>query len=475
MLKAQPELFLHLLQCFNRCAGKCSKQVEQVHSLLVTHGYLLIRDLWVNTLLYNTLIRTYLNLSRPYTSLSLFREMLHHQAPPNSYTFPSLLKAIASLPKSYGISRIGYSLHAQCVERGLLDDPFVRTSFLSLYSQFGDIRSAHKVFDEISQPCIVSYNAMLDAFGKSGNMDLATSMFISMPKRDVYSWTSIINGYAQNGCSMEVIRFFMKMMADEDVSLGFLRPSEATFVSVLSSCANSDDGFALCLGMQIHGYMIRIEKELSVFSGTALVSFYGKMGRLSYALKVFNGMSTKKVCAWNAIIGSLASNGRESQALEMFEKMKGLALCPNEVTFVGVLSACARAELVGLGMELFQAMSRDFFVTPTMEHYGCVVDLLGRAGFLKEAYEFVRSMPFEADASVLGALLGACRVHGDVDLGNKVGQRLLELQPDHCGRYVLLSSIYAGAEIWDHAAALRKAMVHAGIQKVPAISMADCR
>ncbi|XP_057799261.1 putative pentatricopeptide repeat-containing protein At1g10330 [Salvia miltiorrhiza] len=473
ILQPHPELLLHLLQRFNRCASKCPKQVKQVHSLLITHGYLLIRDLWVNTLLYNTLIRTYLNLSRPHTSLSLFREMLHSQAAPNSYTFPSVLKAIASLSKSYGTSRIGYSLHAQCVERGLLDDPFVRTSFLSLYSQFGDIRSAHKVFDEIPQPCIVSNNAMLDAFGKGGNMDLAISMFFSMPKRDVYSWTTIINGYAQNGCFMEAIRFFIEMMRDEDVIRGLLRPSEATFVSVLSSCANSDDGLVLYQGKQIHGYMVRIEKELSVFSGTALISFYGKMGCLSYAFKVFNGMSVKKVCAWNAMLCSLALNGRESLALEMFEKMKSLGLCPNEVTFVCVLSACARAKLVELGMELFQAISRDFSITPTMEHYGCVVDLLGRAGLLKEAYEFVRSMPFEADASVLGALLGACRVHGDVDLGNEVGQRLLELQPNHCGRYVLLSSIYAGAEIWDHAAALRKAMVHAGIRKVPAISVAD--
>lgn len=329
------------------------------------------------------------------------------------------------------------------------------------------------MFDEISQPCIVSYNAMLDAFGKSGDMGMAISMFLNMPKRDVYSWTSIINDYVRNGCFREAISFFMEMMADEDVIRGFLRPNEATFVSVLSSCANLDDGFALYQGKQIHGYMVRTEKELSVFNGTALISFYGKMGCLKYAFKVFNTMAVKKVCTWNAMICSLASNGRENQALEMFEMMKTSALLPNEVTFVGVLSACARTKLVGLGMELFQSMSHDFAITPMMEHYGCVVDLLGRAGLLKEAYEFVTSMPFEADASVLGALLSACRVHGDVDLGNEVGRQLLELQPDHCGRYVLLSSIYAGAEIWDNAAALRKAMVHAGIQKVPAFSMAD--
>ncbi|GER34384.1 pentatricopeptide repeat-containing family protein [Striga asiatica] len=232
-----------------------------------------------------------------------------------------------------------------------------------------------------------------------------------------------------------------------------------------------DDGFALKQGKQIHGYMIRSEKELSVNIGTALIAFYGKMGCLNYAFKVFDAMSVRKVCAWNAMICSLASNGRESQALDMFESMKSLGLCPNEVTYVGVLSACARKKLVDLGLDLFRSMALDFSITPRMEHYGCVVDLLGRAGLLREAYEFVATMPFKADASVLGALLGACRVHGDVDLGNEVGRQLLELQPGHCGRYVLLSGIYAGAGIWDHAATLRKVMARVGIQKVPAFSI----
>lgn len=328
------------------------------------------------------------------------------------------------------------------------------------------------MFDEISEPCIVSYNALLDAFGKSGNMGSAIPMFLNMPKRDVYSWTSVINGYLQNGCFREAISIFKEMMADEDVMGGILRPNEATFVSVLSSCANLDDCIALSQGKQIHGYMVRIEKELSVFNGTALISFYGKMGCLDYAFELFNAMAVKKVCTWNAMICSLASNGRESKALDMFATMKSLGLRPNEVTFVGVLTACAHTERVSLGMELFQSMSGNFSITPKMEHYGCVVDLLGRAGLLKEAYEFVKNMPFEADGTVLGALLGACRVHGDLELAKEVGRQLLKKQPDHCGRYVLLSSIYAGAEIWDHAASLRKAMIQAGIQKIPSFSMA---
>ncbi|KAK4350415.1 hypothetical protein RND71_029728 [Anisodus tanguticus] len=237
------------------------------------------------------------------------------------------------------------------------------------------------------------------------------------------------------------------MMVHEDVKCSFLKTNEATFVSILSSFTFLDIGVALYLGRQVHAYMVKNE-ELSVFMTTALIAFYGKMGCLVYASKVFDAIVSKQVCAWNAMISSLALNGREKQALMMYEKMRARGLQPNEITFVAVLSACARAKL--------------------MEHYGCVVDLLGRAGLLREAYDFIKKMPFEADATVLGALMGACRLHGALELGNEVAQLLLKSQPNHYGRYVQLSSIYTGAERWDHAAALRNAMLDAGIHKVPA-------
>ncbi|XP_022874375.1 putative pentatricopeptide repeat-containing protein At1g10330 [Olea europaea var. sylvestris] len=464
-----PQLLLHLLQRFS----KYSNQVEQIHSLLTTNGYFHITDQWINTLLYNTLIRAYLNLRQPRTTLLLFTHMLHHQAPPNNHTFPSVLKAITSISSPYLGFNSCCSFHGQCAKRGIVDDPFVQTSLMSVYSQMGDLSSAYKVFDEMHEPCIISQNAMLDAFGKNGEMGLAVSMFSGMAKRDIYSWTSVISGYYRNGCFREAIWLFGKMMVHEDVISGYLKPTEATFVSVLSSCANGEDGCSLNQGKQIHGYMIKIEKELSVFIGTSLIAFYGKMGCLGYAMNMFNSMAIKEVCTWNSIICSLASNGMERQVLDMFERMKSHALQPNEVTFVGVLSACARAKFVDLGLALFHSMSHDFNIAPRMEHYGCVVDLLGRAGLLEEAYRFVRSMPFKADATVLGALLSACRLHGAVELGNEVGRQLIHLQPYHSGRYVLLSSLFAGAEVWTRAAEFRKAMVDAGIQKVPAFSLVN--
>lgn len=374
----------------------------------------------------------------------------------------------SSLPLA---SFLGLALHAQTLKRGVLDDPFVLTSFVSLYGEFHDVVTARKVFDEIPQPCVVSYNAMIDAFAKNGDMGSAVSLFWRMSSRDVFSWTSIISGYGRNKCFQAAIEFFRKMMLHEDVIYGNLVPNEATFVSILSCCSNVENARALHIGKEIHGYMAKNEQELTVFMGTALIAFYGKMGCFEYVNTIFNMTLVKEVCTWNAMISSLGLNGREKDALDMFTLMIEKGLHPNEVTFVGVLSACARAKFVELGMEIFNSLQLKFGIVPRMEHYGCVVDLLGRAGLLKEAHEFIKTMPFEADASVLGALLGACRLHGATELGDEVGRHLLKLQPHHCGRYVLLSSIYAGAGRWHDASSLRKDMINLGIQKIPSYSM----
>ncbi|KAF5187560.1 Pentatricopeptide repeat-containing protein [Thalictrum thalictroides] len=392
--------------------------------------------------------------------------MLSHQAPPNSHTFPSLIKASSS---SFSLALfLGRPLHAQVISRGLSLDSFILTSFVRFYTQFGDLVEARKVFEEIPRPCIASMNSMLNAFGKNGDMGSAISLFEQMSEKNVVSWTSIINGFGRNGCFKEAIWFFVQMVRHDNVANHV--PNEATLVSVLSSCANFDCGRALYQGKQIHCYIIINNVDISVFLGTALISMYGKTGCLASAAQVFNAMKVKQVCTWNAMISSLASNGKEKEALVMFEKMQVGGFRPNEITLVAALTSCARAELVEFGLTLFQSMVRDFGVVPRMEHYGCVVDLLGRAGHLEEATKLIQKMPFEPDATVLGAILGACKVHGAVTLAGDVGRKLLDLQPQHCGRYVVLSNIYAEAGRWSHAAQLRKAMVQNGIRKVPAYS-----
>ncbi|XP_038887445.1 putative pentatricopeptide repeat-containing protein At1g10330 [Benincasa hispida] len=456
---------LQLLQRFLKNPIK----IPQIHALLLTDGHFFNKSQtssnpkWVTTLLYNTLIRAYLTFNRPCSALLLYTQMLSHHTKPNAHTFPSIIKS-ATISSPF----LAKLIHAHAFKIGVLTDPFVLTSFVGSYAELRELGNARKVFDEITHPCIVAFNSMLDAFVKNGDLGSAVLMFRSMPERDVVSWTSVVNGFWWNGRFLEAIWFFEMMMKN-----GSVKPNEATYVSVLSSCANLDAEGVLCRGKEVHAYIIRTEGELSVFIGTALIDFYGKMGLLGSARIVFNQMKNREVCTWNAMISSFASNNRETEALDLFAKMKVEGIHPNEVTFVAILTACARGKLVELGLQLFRSMSNDFSIVPITEHYVCVVDLLGKAGLLKEAIKFMESMPFEPDASVLGALLSACKIHGATELGNEVGRRLLVMQPRHCGRYVTLASINAGAEKWNRAAVLRRVMADARIQKAPAYSRVD--
>lgn len=205
---------------------------------------------------------------------------------------------------------------------------------------------------------------------------------------------------------------------------------------------------------------------MTAFLGTALIDMYGKHGRLSYGASVFNAMDEKEVCTWNAMISALASNGNEAMALDLLDGMRAEGLRPNHITFVAILTACARARLVDTGLRWFEAMNNEFGVVQLMEHYGCVVDLLSKAGFLNEAVEFIRRMPMEADASVWGALLGSCKVHGHVQLGIQVVRRMITLHPWHSGVYTVLRNMYAGEGRWNEAAELREAMENARVKKI---------
>ncbi|GAB2210126.1 hypothetical protein Droror1_Dr00015384 [Drosera rotundifolia] len=468
---ASAECLLCLLQQY---IGHPNK-LKQLQALMITHGYLHFDSYdtskfrWMSTLLFNTLIRAHLNIGKTYKAILLFKHMLDYGSPPNSFTFPSLIKAASTSP--LWASSIGRTLQTHVTKGGLLFDPFIHTSFISLYACMGSLLDARKMFEELPEPCVVSCNAMLDVYAKNGDMGSAIRLFERMPMRDIFSWTSMINGFGITGCYGELIRFFWKMMVNEDVIRGIVRPNEATFVSCLAACSNSDSRGALYQGKQVHGYIIKTETELTCFMGTALITLYGKVGYLSSAKNVFDQLKEKQVCAWNALISSMASNGLEKEALIMFQKMKEQEIRPTGITFVAILTACSRGRYVNLGFELFESMSRDFDIVPKMEHYGCMVDLLGRAGLLMEAEDFMKRMPFEPDDTVLGALLGACKVHGVIELGNEVGRRLLEVDPSHTSRYVALSTINASAGKWGFAAEWRKAMAVFGVQRAPGYSL----
>ncbi|XP_020097049.1 putative pentatricopeptide repeat-containing protein At1g10330 [Ananas comosus] len=414
-----------------------ASKLHQIHTLLITSGFLAFPLLsqsqsrcggtttntttttTTTTFVYNCLLRAYLrNGQSSSAALHLFVQMLAHGHQPNHHTFPSLIKFSSSSPSP---SYAGCALHAQCLRRGLLADNFISCSLVKYYAQLGHLNEARKSFDEMPHPDMACHNAMLDAFCANGDIISARRLFESMSTRDVISWTIIINGHSRNRCFREAIGLFRRLMRESRRSdiVTAVTPNEATLVSVLSACANLHGPEGLAIGIEIHGGIIRREAQLTAFLGTALIDMLGAEGQP-----------------------------------------------PNHITFIAVLTACARAGLVETGLRLFEMMVSKHGVTPLMEHYGCVVDLLSRNGLLNQAVEFIKRMPMAADASVWGALQGACKLYGDVELGAKVGRRLMALQPENAGRYMILRNIYAGEGRWNHAAELREIMEQAGVKKM---------
>ncbi|XP_042460065.1 putative pentatricopeptide repeat-containing protein At1g10330 [Zingiber officinale] len=461
-----PDLKLLLGYLRNRCQPP--SLLLQIHAALITTGYLLpspsshpddipIPGRTPTTFVYNILIRAYRGL--PHACLILFSQMLSHGVLPNHHTFPSLIKVVAA---TYCCTYSVPTLHSQAFRRGLTLDGFINCSIVDFYARAHDLDSARKTFDELSYPDLASCNSILHALCLHGNLASALRVFDRMVDRDIITWASLINGYAKNYEFHSAISLFRRWIMQKDVPL---TPNEAMLVGALSVFANLDGLDAQLNGREIHGYIIRNEAPLTAFLGTALIDMYNKHGLLSYCTSIFKATLEKEVCTWNAMISALACNGKAIEALILFEEFRAADMHPNHITFVAVLSACSRQKLVEIGLEWFKAMYSRFGVVPLMEHYGCVVDILARAGFLKEAVEFIRRMPFEADASVWGALLGSCKVHEDAQIVDNVRKELARLHFGSSSRNMILRNLYAAAERWNDAAELKIAWEKSGMRK----------
>eukprot|EP01018_Ginkgo_biloba_P029369 Gb_08125 [translate_table: standard] len=248
-------------------------------------------------------------------------------------------------------------------------------------------------------------------------------------------------------------------------------------VSVLQACAKLR---SLQQGRWVHDYIVRSGIESNVFVGNSLVAMYAKCGSIELACQVFDNMlmndgtshAQKKCGIWNAIIVGYGMHGYGKVALALFSQMTQTGLKPNDITFISVLSACSHASLMDEGWKYFKCMSEDYCVTPKVEHYSCMVDLLGRAGHLDEAEEFIQKMPVEPSAGVW-ALLGACRIHHNIELGERAAECLFVLDPEYDGLYVLLSNIYAASGRWDAVDKVRTMMKDRGLKKTPGCSLIE--
>lgn len=301
-------------------------------------------------------------------------------------------------------------------------------------------------------------NALITMYAKSGSMADALFVFDKMPTRDVVSWNRMIAGYAQNGLGEAALRF-ARQMQEQDVA-----PNKFTFVSLLNACSSCS---GLEAGKRVHAEVVKRRTEGDVHVGAALISMYAKCGSLTDAEAVFDNITEKNVVTWNAMINGYAQHGLASKALELLNRMEKEAINPDGSTFTSVLSACNHAGLVDEGLQRFSSMETYYGVTPTIEHYGCLVGLLGRAGRLSEAETFINQMPCSPDAAVWETLLGACRIHGDVELAEHAAGMALKLNARSAAVYVLLSNVYAAVGRWDDVAKIRRVMEGRGVRKEP--------
>ncbi|OVA01761.1 Pentatricopeptide repeat [Macleaya cordata] len=392
-----------------------------------------------------------------------------------------------------GYAQNGELLEAQKLfEDSPIRDVFTWTAMVSGYVQNGMLTEARRIFDEMPEknsvswnamiggysqcrkmdmarelfeamPCrnISSWNTMITGYAQNGEVDRARSLFDEMPRRDSISWAAIIAGYAQSGRSEEALNLFIEMKRDGE------RMNRSTFTCALSTCA---DIAALEFGKQVHGRLVKAGYEMGCYVGNALLAMYCKCGSIEEAYDVFEGMTEKDVVSWNTMIAGYARHGFGKEALKVFEAMKMKGIKPDDVTMVGVLSACSHAGLVDKGTEYFHSMDKEYGLKAKVQHYTCMIDLMGRAGRLEDAESLMRNMPFEPDAATWGALLGASRIHGNAKLGEEAAEKIFEMEPDNSGMYVLLSNLYASSGRWSDVGKMRVIMRDRGVKKFPGYS-----
>ncbi|XP_031252631.1 pentatricopeptide repeat-containing protein At5g66520-like [Pistacia vera] len=382
----------------------------------------------------------------------------------NNYTFTPLIKACTILGPSSEI--IGRFIHAHVVKFGFSYDPFVASSLIEFYSLVNEMETARALFDKSLERDVVMWTAMIDGYGKMGDVQNARALFDKMPEKNAISWSAIMAAYSRISDFKEVLSLFRQMQETG------VKPNESGLVSVLTACAHLG---ALTQGLWVHSYARRYNLDKNMILATALVDMYSKCGHVESALSVFEGISSKDAAAWNAMISGVAMHGGARKSLELFDRMVISGTQPTETTFVAILTTCTHARMVKEGLKLFEEMRSVYWVEPQLEHYACVVDLLARAGMVEEAEKFIEQKMggLRGDANVWGALLAACRIHENVEVGNRAWKNLADMGIADCGTSVLSYNMYKEAG-WDmEAKRVRKLISEAGMKKKPGCSVIE--
>ncbi|KAK9064298.1 hypothetical protein SSX86_015678 [Deinandra increscens subsp. villosa] len=418
-----------------------------------------------NPFSYNSLIRAYANSPTPDRSISLFVSMLFDEnVEPDEYTFTFALKACSAV-KTVGV---GKQIHGHVIKHGVDDNVYICNSLIHMYAKGGCFMVARNLLDEMPERDVVSWNAILSGYVSLGKMGLARKVFDEMPERNVESGNLMVFGYVKDGLVSEARRVFDGMLLKDVVSWNVMvtgyadkgrfdevfklfddmerlgvRPDDYTLVDVLSCCARVSGPSGLSQGEWIHGYIDKNKIEMSGFLATALVDMYSKFGCIEKALETFRKTPEKDISTWNSMITGLGLHGYGENAIETFYELLADGFKPNEGTFVSVLSACSRSGLLKEGYKMFELMVHTYGIKPITEHYGCMVDLLGRFGRLDEAEKLAKQVTFKESRVVWESLLGACRNHNDVKMAKRVTMKLRELVPCDAAGYVQLSDVHS--------------------------------
>ncbi|MFQ6632665.1 hypothetical protein Gotur_009369 [Gossypium turneri] len=410
--------------------------------------------------IYNTLIRGYLLRRQAADCIVLYLRMLQDSVLPNKFTFPCLIRACSV----DGAVEKGAQIHAHVFKFGLANDGFCLNNLIHMYVDFKALENARKVFNKMPRRDVVSWTTLISGYAQLGLVDAAFEVFERMPERNSVSWNAMIAAYGQSNRFHEAFALFNRMRAEN------LALDKFVAASMLSACTGLG---ALEQGEWIHKYIRNKGIELDPKLATTIIDMYCKCGCLEKAYETFKGLTYKSISSWNCMIGGFAMHGKGEAAISIFKDMEKQGIVPDNITFVNILSACSHSGLVEEGRYYFQYMTRVHGIEPMMEHYGCMVDLLGRAGLLDEAEKLIDQMPMTPDVGVLGALFGACRIHENFELGEQVGKRVIELEPNNSGRYVLLANLYVKAGRYEDMANVRRMMNERGVKKVPGFSVIE--
>ncbi|KAF3969635.1 hypothetical protein ACB098_06G105500 [Castanea mollissima] len=415
---------------------------------------------YLRLLSFTKLLSSHVNQGRHDQALSLFHHIQASLALAlDPHVFSLVLKSCAAIHRP----QLGTAIHAHSAKSSFLSNPFVASALVDMYGKCVSILPARNLFDEIPQRNVVVWNAMISLYTHSNRVPEAFKLFQVMDiAPNVSTYNSIIAGLAElDDGSFKAIALYRKMR-----EMGLI-PNVITLLALLPACIGVA---ALNLIKEIHNYAIRNDIDSHPQLSSGLVEAYGRCGCLVNAHNVFWGMKERDVVAWSSIISAYALHGKARTALEMFQQMELAKVQPDGITFLGVLKACSHAGLADKAIDYFGRMRTDYGVEASSDHYSCLVDVLSRAGRLYEAYQVIREMPVKVTAKAWGALLGACRTYGELELAEIAGKALSEIEPDNPANYVLLARIYSSQGRHEEAERMRSEMKEKGVKAAPGSS-----